>query len=216
MKRHLRRALSLLCVLAMCIGLLPSTALAAGQSGGGQEKAYFYIHTGEGNQPANYTFAGTGAVDTSHYNNNSNQAYEAGYVTLPENNGEETHTSGAAECSVTVERFPEIIHAGVTYVYKEKADDEKTNLYTVDWQVVKKVDAGYNIYHGGTNYTFSGPSWHVDGEAVFLTKKTVDCKRVLFEGSEDKDNDGAPEEVSFETVSAYVYENGSILVPEMP
>src|SRR5699024_5060307 len=105
MKRHLRRALSLLCVLAMCIGLLPSTALAAGQSGGGQEKAYFYIHTGEGDQPANYTFAGTGAVDPSYFNN-INQAYEAGYVTLPENNGEETHTSGAAESSVTVERFP--------------------------------------------------------------------------------------------------------------
>ena len=28
MKRSLRRAVSLLCVLAMCIGLLPSTALA--------------------------------------------------------------------------------------------------------------------------------------------------------------------------------------------
>ena len=214
MKRHLRRALSLLCVLTMCIGLLPTTALAAGQSGGGQEKAYFYIHTGEGNQPTDYTFAGTGAVDTSHYNNNSNQAYEAGYVTLPENNGEETHPSDAAESSVTVERFPEITHEGVTYVYKEKADDEKTNLYTVDWQVVKKVDAGYNIYHGGNNYAFSGPSWHVDGEAVFLKKKAVDCKRVLFEGSEA--NDGDPEEVSFKTVSAYVDENGSILVPKMP
>ena len=214
MKRHLRRALSLLCVLAMCIGLLPSTALAAGQSGGGQEKAYFYIHTGEGNQPANYTFAGTGAVDTSHYNNNSNPAYEAGYVTLPRKTGKETHTSDAAESSVTVERFPKITHEGVIYVYKEKANDEEANLYTVDWQAVKKVDAGYNIYHEGKNYAFSGPSWHVDGEAVFLTKKTVDCKRVLFEGSEDKYGD--PEEVSFKTVSAYVDENGSILVPEMP
>ena len=35
MKRSLRRAVSLLCVLAMCIGLLPSTALAAGRPGGG-------------------------------------------------------------------------------------------------------------------------------------------------------------------------------------
>ena len=95
MKRHLRRALSLLCVLAMCLSLLPTTALAAGQSGGGQEDAYFYIHTGEGDQPADYTFAGTGAVDTSHYNNNSNPAYEAGYVTLPEINGEETHMLSA-------------------------------------------------------------------------------------------------------------------------
>ena len=214
MKQSLRRAVSLLCVLALCIGLLPSTALAAGQSGGGQEDAYFYIHTGEGNQPEDYTFAGTGAVDPSHYNNNINQAYEAGYVTLPEKNGEETHPSDAAENIVTVERFPEITHEGVTYVYKEKANDEERNLYTVDWQAVKKVDAGYNIYHGGNNYAFSGPSWHVDGEAVFLTKKTVDCKRVLFEGSED--NDGAPEEVRFEIVSAYVDENGSILVPEMP
>lgn len=34
MKRSLRRAVSLLCVLAMCIGLLPSTALAAGRPGG--------------------------------------------------------------------------------------------------------------------------------------------------------------------------------------
>ena len=214
MKRSLRRAVSLLCVLAMCIGLLPSTALAAGQSGGGQEKAYFYIHTGEGNQPTDYTFAGTGAVDTSHYNNNSNPAYEAGYVTLPEKNGIETHPSGAAESSVKVERFPEITHEGDTYVYKEKANDEDANLYTVDWQAVKKVDAGYNIYHGGNNYAFSGPSWHVDGEAVFLTKITVDCKRVLFEGSED--NNGDPEEEKFEAVSAYVDEDGSILVPEMP
>ena len=53
MKRSLRRAVSLLCVLAMCIGLLPSTALAAGRPGGGgnyggggqetQQTVYVYI-----------------------------------------------------------------------------------------------------------------------------------------------------------------------------
>ena len=44
MKRSLRRAVSLLCVLALCIGLLPSTALAVGPGDTEQtQTVYVYL-----------------------------------------------------------------------------------------------------------------------------------------------------------------------------
>ena len=41
MKRHLRRALSLLCVLALCLSLLPTTALASGEDPGEEDPPSF-------------------------------------------------------------------------------------------------------------------------------------------------------------------------------
>ena len=213
-----KRLLSALLTLCMGFSLLPVPAAAVDEeptdpapTEGAWEKAYFYIHDGsDATKPQNYVFAGTGQVDASHYSQEGSAVggdYSDDYVTLPTPGGNETHVSG--DNAVTVNTFPDIPHEGKKYVYQDSvAGAQSAHTYTVKWDVVKSVDAGYNIYTGEKNYTFSPntPCWHVDGKVAYHNNTRVDFKRVLFEGS--KDTNGEVETTPFDT--AYVSDDDDL------
>ena len=77
MKRSLRRAVSLLCVLALCIGLLPSTALAVGINAESKTMVRFY---GEGTGTPQYTL--TNVADKNGELLNKNWAEGAGALSV--------------------------------------------------------------------------------------------------------------------------------------
>ena len=77
MKRSLRRAVSLLCVLALCIGLLPSTALAVGINAESKTMVRFYV---EGTGTPQYTL--TNVADKNGELLNKNWAEGAGALSV--------------------------------------------------------------------------------------------------------------------------------------
>ena len=120
MKRHLRRALSLLCVLAMCIGLLPSTALAVGKDSSYDLHVYLLKpgYTIDSQYSAsNWYYIGEGSVSGVNAPTASNrEIYDFSSVnySLP---------SGA--------NYPNITVNGKEYTYAASGDTAGT--YTIEW-----------------------------------------------------------------------------------
>ena len=155
MKRSLRRAVSLLCVLAMCIGLLPSTTLAVGP-GDTEQTVYVYLKVldSNGNDITDEYETDEGVK----FKVNNNGWYTIGTFTmsLPDLKGYDT---GLYLPKVT-EQYTDQIKTGLSGIARYQPN---IGLISSN-KLANLVDSTYGlkIASGAVDLGASGLCWHLD------------------------------------------------------
>ena len=156
MKRSLRRAVSLLCVLAMCIGLLPSTTLAVGPRDT-EQTVYVYLKVldSDGNDITNEYETDDGAK----FSVNNNGWYTIGTFTmsLPNLSGYDVDQY----LKEVTSKYAEGIKAGLNNVVRYQP-----NIGLIDSNdlaaLVDSTQYGLKIASGAVDLGASGLCWHLD------------------------------------------------------
>ena len=190
MKRSLRRAVSLLCVLALCIGLLPSTTLAAGRPGGGgnyggggqetQQTVYVYIKIVDSN--GQELTGSTVEIDGITYTVNEKGWYTIGTIQLDLPSPSD-YNDGNHQTELTSNNANDITQA-LEDTDRYEANKELISNDDLKDQAqfqsgVNNAQVGLKAAWGANGYSsVQGICWHLDMTVPIsaLTKYTVTYK----------------------------------------
>ena len=174
MKRSLRRAVSLLCVLAMCIGLLPSTALAVGPGDTEQtQTVYVYLQVVNENG-SELTGDQIRELNLSTINDHGYFTIGTILVALPAASKNDT---GDGESRYT--EYKTAISNALNNKIVRYSPNSGCDISEAEWYTLHAAD-------GADNYVDSGTyCWHLDGK---ITIKKIEYVSVTYtDGVDDKE-----------------------------
>ena len=220
MKRSLRRAVSLLCVLAMCIGLLPSTALAAGRPGGGgnyggggqetQQTVYVYIKIVDSN--GQELTGSTVEIDGITYTVNEKGWYTIGTIQLDLPSPSD-YNNGNYQTELTSNNASDIKNA-LGYISRYTANEGLISTEDLKDKAqfqsgVNSASVGLKAESGANDFNENDICWHLD-----MTVKIDDLKKYTVTYTDGVDSENVFADVTVSNVLGGTYTVGRGLTDE--